>query len=111
SFFLCYSIHTMLKRLLGIKREPQIHIYRGFGSKDEVVILARVTETVPYKHPHKKFNPLYNLLTFIRNYLASPLEGVKVHIEFSGITTVVESSKAGMVEAHFQPKEISETIT
>lgn len=94
----------MIKRLLKISATPSLHIYRGFGSPDQITIIGRVGEQVPERRTQKSFSIWYNLLIFVRSYLSRPLPDVSVQIWFGEVSTTVKTDREGLFFARFTPK-------
>lgn len=90
----------LAKRFLGITSTPEIHPYRGYGSRFSVDIVGRVTENTGTQ-PLVKTSDRWR--TFVRNfrlYLASPLKGVMVEIAIFDEIVQVKTNAAGMFKVH-----------
>lgn len=93
------------RTIFGISEKPAIHAYRGFGSKSEVVVLGRITESQTELKTKSQVG-LIHALRFTRSYLAKPLPMVKVRVDFAGASTIVTTNKTGVFEAHIIPNKL-----
>ncbi|MES2437100.1 MAG: phosphatase domain-containing protein [Patescibacteria group bacterium] len=85
----------IVKRLLGIYKEPQLLVYRSFANADFVYITGRVIEQTKKSSASSS---LRNIVALARAYLARPFKNFEVQIISDTDTRIVKTNKNGIFE-------------
>jgi phosphatidate phosphatase APP1 len=94
----------MLRTLFGVKKIPELEVFRGFGSDEQFYVLGRVKEQSPHYNPREGRKAIWqNVTQLVANYLAKPYAQSEVHVHFNGETVIVSTDETGLFEAVFYP--------
>ena len=96
-----------IKKMLGIRPNPMIRPYRGYGSEDKVVVMGRVTE-FQSQSSLTSSNRWRHALRLSRSYLARPLGGIEVQANFAGAQATTTTNETGVFEVELIPVQIKQ---
>lgn len=96
------------KRLFGVTTTPMLHTYRGFGSREKVVVIGRVTET-QFRTKTTSRHGLVHALRFLRSYLANPIKGIVVEATCGDQTARANTNETGIFEIHLNKPDFLRT--
>jgi len=94
------QFNNMLKRLLGITQEPQLIVYKSFGSLESFEITGKVCEK--YKMVDREQTSIKeNVLQLFCAYFAKPLSSQEVHILYRNKEVTTKTNNRGMFTVSF----------
>lgn len=87
-----------MKKSLGLLTPPVILAYRGFGTKDRVILNGHVLDDRKLYEANTGDRRRRNFKAMISRYMANAIPDIRVQVRFNGQEAVVETDDSGYFE-------------
>jgi phosphatidate phosphatase APP1 len=100
-------LKVYLKQRAGWLGIPRILPYRGFGDNSKIYITGMVIEDKGLTKPGDREKVWQNILAMIKRFSSDEIPGVRVKVDFAGLSQVDETDEMGFFAFEFNLEEIS----
>jgi phosphatidate phosphatase APP1 len=104
-------LKVYLKQRAGWLGIPKILPYRGFGDTSTIYITGMVIEDKGLTKPADREKVWQNIIAMIKRFSSDEIPGVRVKVDFAGISQIEETDEMGFFSFRFDIGKASEKLS